>query len=67
MNRICIYTQDVIFLTGRSESYARDLLRDIRLLHKKERFQVVTITEFCDYLGLPYDTVYKSINGIHDP
>lgn len=44
MHRICIYTQDIVFLTARSESYAREILRDIRLLHKKERHHLVTIS-----------------------
>lgn len=64
MHRICIYTQDIVFLTARSESYAREILRDIRLLHKKKRHHLVTIAEFCDYTGLPFDDVFNRINGI---
>ncbi len=64
MQRLCIYPQDVVFITGRSASYARELIRDIRFLHKKQRHQVVTIWEFCDYMGLPFDDVFKQINGL---
>ncbi len=67
MHRLCVYTQDIIFLTGRSNSYARELLRDIRLLHKKDRHQLITIHEFCNHTGLDYDEVFKSINGIKNP
>ncbi|WP_242131680.1 hypothetical protein [Aestuariivivens marinum] len=64
MHRICIYTQDIIILTGRSESYAREVLRDIRLLLKKERHQLITIAEFCEHMGLPYEDVFNRINKI---
>ncbi|WP_223549320.1 hypothetical protein [Aestuariivivens sp. NBU2969] len=64
MHRICIYTQDIIILTGRSESYAREVLRDIRLLSKKQKHQFVTIKEFCDYVGLPYEDVFNRINKL---
>lgn len=63
MKRVCIYTHDIILLTGRSESYARELLKDIRLLLKKERHQFVTIAEFCEHTGLPFEDVFNQING----
>lgn len=62
MYRVCIYPQDLIWLTGRSERYARAVIKDIKLLHHKERHQLVTIAEACEYLGLPYDDVFKMIN-----
>jgi hypothetical protein len=64
MQRLCIYTTDVMFITGRSERYAQGVLRDIRLLHKKSKHQVVTIAEFCHYVGLPYEEVFRMINKI---
>ncbi|RYH72775.1 hypothetical protein EVU94_11210 [Flavobacteriaceae bacterium 144Ye] len=64
MQRICIYTTDVIFITGRSERYARDILKDIRLLHQKSKHQLITISEFCEYMGLPYEEVFNMINKI---
>jgi len=62
VSRVCIYPNDVAWLTGRGERYGRTVIRDIKLLHKKERHQLVTIKEFCDYLGLPYDEVFTIIN-----
>lgn len=64
MHRICIYTTDVMFITGRSERYARDVLKDIRLLHQKSKHQLITISEFCEYIGLPYEEVFNMINKI---
>ena len=64
MHRICIYPQDVVWITGRSETYARDLLRDIKLLHHKQSHQLVTIEEFCTYTGLPFEGVFNMINNI---
>ncbi|MBR9758579.1 MAG: hypothetical protein GYB39_10880 [Algicola sp.] len=61
--RMCIYAKEISFITGRSERYGREVLRDIRLLHGKGRHQVVTIFEACEYLGLPYAEVFKMING----
>lgn len=66
MHRICIYAQDVVWITGRSETYSRELLRDIRLLHHKESHQLVTIEEFCTYTGLPVEEVFNMINKIKD-
>jgi len=65
MQRLCIYTTDVMWITGRSERYAQALLKDIRQLHGKSRLQLVTISEFCDYLGLPFDDVFKMINKVN--
>ncbi|WP_223033966.1 hypothetical protein [Hanstruepera marina] len=61
--RMCIYAKEISFITGRSERYAREVIRDIRLLHGKDKHQVITIAEACDYLGLPYAEVFKMING----
>jgi hypothetical protein len=61
--RMCIYAKEISLITGRSERYGREVLRDIRLLHGKDKHQVVTIAEACDYLGLPYTEVFKMING----
>ncbi len=64
MRRICIYSNDICWLTGKSERYARSVIRDIKLLKKKQKHQLVTIAEACEYLGLPYDEVFNRINGI---
>ena len=62
MYRICIHSKDIELLTGKGERYARYVLRDIKLLHKKQKHQLVTIKEACDYLGLPYEEVFELLN-----
>lgn len=67
MHRICIYVEDIILITGKSESYAREILRDIRQLNRKERYQLITIAEFCSYVDLPFQDVFNMINRIKPP
>ena len=50
--RICIYPKDVQILTGKSERSARKIIAKLRLIYSKERHQLVTVKEFCDYIGL---------------
>jgi hypothetical protein len=50
--RKCIYTKDVQWITGKSESASRKLLQKIKRELKKHRHQFVTFQEFCDYTGL---------------
>jgi hypothetical protein len=57
MERICIYTKDVQRLLGRSERYSRDLLSKIKKVNNKKDHQIVTIEEFCHYVGVPIDKV----------
>ncbi|WP_274475872.1 hypothetical protein [Mangrovimonas aestuarii] len=63
MQRLCIYAKDIEILTGRGSRYARDVIQDIKVLHKKEKHQLVTIREASDYLGLPYEDVIKVLNN----
>lgn len=61
MKRICIYPKDVMRITGKSERYGRQILKEIKEeLHKTKR-QLVTIDEFSDYMGLNADDVSKLI------
>lgn len=61
MNRLCIYPKDIMIVTGKSERYGRYLIKRIKDHFNKEDHQVVTIEEFCDYLGLQLDTVIKQL------
>lgn len=62
MFRICIYAKDIQAITGKSERSARHVLVDIKILHNKQKHQMVTIREFCEYMDLPYDDVNGMIN-----
>ena len=61
MNRLCIYPKDIQIITGRSDKYGRNLIKKMKEHFKKEQHQVVTIEEFCKYLGLQHDVVAKQI------
>lgn len=57
MKRIIIYPKDIMVLTGRSERYSREILRKIKTHHKKEKYQLVSVQEFCDFMGIKSDEV----------
>ncbi len=57
--RVCIYPKDVQILTGKSERSARKIIARLKLIHSKEKHQLVTIKELCDYLGLEEMEVRK--------
>lgn len=52
MKRICIYPKDVQVVTGKSERYGRTIIKTIKEHLNKETHQLVTIDEFCDFMGL---------------
>jgi hypothetical protein len=60
-NRICIYPKDIQVLTGKSERYARKVVAQIRRHYSKDKNQLLTIKEFCDYMGLEINEVKESI------
>ena len=51
MSRICIYPKDVQVVTGKSERYGRTIIKAIKEGLNKEAHQLVTIDEFCDFMG----------------
>lgn len=61
MNRLCIYPKDIQIITGKSERYGRYLIKRIKEHFNKEQHQVVTIEEFCQYMGLQFETVAKQL------
>ncbi|MCB0447426.1 MAG: hypothetical protein KDD03_07935 [Gelidibacter sp.] len=64
MKRICIYPKDVQIITGKGERYSRMIIQKIKKAHQKEAHQLVTIKEFCLFLGLDYEDVFNSINNV---
>ncbi len=56
-NRVCIYPKDIARITGKSERYGRKLIQQIKHHHSKQDFQLVTIDEFCEYMGLKTEQV----------
>jgi hypothetical protein len=51
-NRLVIYPKDIQLVTGRSESYARTILRTIKKRLGKDKHQFVTYQEFSEFSGL---------------
>ena len=57
MERLCIYPKDIQIVTGRSERYGRNLIKKIREQLNKQPHQLITIDEFCNYMGLHQESV----------
>ncbi|RZM23282.1 MAG: hypothetical protein EOO88_26640 [Pedobacter sp.] len=52
MERLYVLPVDVCKITGRKIRSAQQLLKDLRVLLKKEKHQKISKKEFADYLGL---------------
>jgi hypothetical protein len=61
MNRLCIYPKDIMIITGRSDRYGRNLIKKIKDHFKKQPHQVVTIDEFCKYMGFEQEIVTRQL------
>ena len=61
MKRVVIYPKDIMQITGKSERYSREILRKIKDLHKKQKHQLVSLQEFCDFIGLNTDEVEQKL------
>ena len=61
MERVCIYPKDVQLVTGKSERWGRDVIKKIKTRFNKQAHQLVTIEEFCSYMGLQSDVVTKQL------
>jgi hypothetical protein len=57
MKRVIIYPKDVMIITGKSESYSRDLLKKIKAHLNKEEHQYISVQEFCTYMGLSIEEI----------
>ena len=64
MKRLCIDAKEVAIVLGKSVVTGQTLLRTIKDVLGKKKHQPVTIKEFCDYEGLPFEVVFNMINGI---
>ena len=55
--RVCIYTKDVMRITGKSERYCRKILTKIKVHLNKTEHQFITATEFAAYTGIDISTI----------
>ena len=63
MKRVAIYPKDIMIITGKSERYSRNILNQIKTKLNKEKFQIVTINELCDFLGIKENDLPKQMNS----
>lgn len=61
MKRIVLHTKDIVIVTGKSERYARYLIKKMKEHYLKKPHHYITIKEFCDYLGLDVDEVEERL------
>jgi|JI10StandDraft_1071094.scaffolds.fasta_scaffold2088674_1 hypothetical protein len=59
--KLIIRNGDVQRILEVTERQARNKMRQIRHYFKKEKHQVITVKEFCDYIGLQYEDVISRI------
>jgi len=59
--RICIYPKDIMRITGKSEKFSRSLILKIKKSLQKNKDQMVSVTEFCEFTGLKPDEVINLI------
>jgi len=63
MVRVCIYPKDVQIVTGKSERWGRDVIKKIKSNLNKQHHQLITIDEFCIYMGLDKPTVKQMLRA----
>ncbi len=63
MERVCIYPKDVQIVTGKSERWGRDIIKKIKSKFSNQNHQLVTIDEFCTYMGLDTLTVKQLLRA----
>ncbi|HYG04710.1 MAG TPA: hypothetical protein VD927_19820, partial [Chryseosolibacter sp.] len=59
VTRTVVYTKDIQRVTGRSERYARKIMSAIRRSLGKDKHQLISLTEFCEYIGLRVEEVSR--------
>ena len=61
MKRLCIYPKDVQVITGKSSRHSRYLVHTIKKSLGKQEKQLLTISEFCKFVGLPVSEVEAAL------
>lgn len=59
--RVCIYPKDIQRITGKSYRQSLRILHLIKNKHRKEKEQIVTVDEFCEFMGIEIDKVEELI------
>lgn len=61
MKKVIITTGDVQNVVGIGERQARNIIAKIRDYYDKERHQLITVKEFCDYYGVQYEDICSKL------
>jgi len=61
MQRISICPKDIQQITGKSIRQCRNILNKIKTHYNKEKHQMVTIEEFCRYMGIDPEIIYVKL------
>ena len=59
--RVVIHPKDVENITGLASRTARHLLQTIREAFGKEKFQFITVNEFCQFTGIEEEIVRENM------
>lgn len=57
LKRTVIYPKDIQRITGKSERTGRRILERIRKVNGKEKHQLITVSEFSNYIGIDAETI----------
>jgi len=60
--RSTIYPKDVAIITCKSVKSAARLIQKIKDAFGKDQHQILTINEFCDYMGIRFKDIENSLN-----
>jgi hypothetical protein len=55
--RVVIYIKDIEIIMGKKSGAAWNLYHKIKKFYHKERHQVLTAEEFCQFLGIKEETI----------
>jgi len=61
--RIIIYPKDIQRIIGKSERTVRTIMARIRKVYGKGKHQPISVTEFCNYMGLNKEEVQSTLIG----
>ena len=64
LHRISIKSSEIAIIFGISTNTAREWMRNMRAVYKKNRNQEITIAELCEYKGVKYKNISCQINNI---
>jgi hypothetical protein len=63
LKRAVIYSKDIELITGKSGRYARKIMSRMRKKLGKEKHQLISLGEFCAYMGLPEAEIHDYLSG----